>query len=129
MSARSTPDRMRDLRERVMQFLSLSPFSPDELSGLEIAIGEACTNAMRHGSPRGECDEVKVKCMRNDHTLIVEISDNGCGFDPHVARPLVCEDLRESGMGLQLMRGLVDSVEFEFEIGTTVRLVKHRGLG
>ena len=129
LSAFSTPERVRDLRQQVMRFLSLSPFSPDDLTSVEIAIGEACTNAMRHGSPRGADDEIRVKCMRNDHTLVVEITDCGCGFDPRVTLPLLCDELREDGMGLLLMRGLVDSVEFEFEAGTTVRLVKHRRLG
>lgn len=129
MAAQSTPEQMRDLRRRVMQFLSLSPFPEEELSCVEIALGEACTNALRHGSPKGALDEVRVKCMRNAHTLILEVSDNGRGFDPALVRPPAPGELREDGMGLLLMRGLTDSVEFEFEIGTTVRLVKHRRPG
>lgn len=112
-----------------MEFLTPSPFTPDELSGVEVAVGEACLNALQHGSPRGALDEVRVKCMWNDRALVVEVSDNGCGFDPGLVRqPTVnnLKELREGGMGILLMRGLMDSVEFEFGIGTTVRLTKHR---
>ncbi len=55
----------------------------------------------------------------------MEISDNGSGFDPQLVVPPKPEELRESGMGIMLMRKLMDSVEFQFGHGTTVRLVKH----
>ena len=129
LSTPSVPAQVRQLRRRVVEFFTPSPFSSDELSGVEVAVGEACLNALQHGSPRGALDEVRVKCMWNDYALVVEVSDNGCGFDPGLVRPPALRDLkelREGGMGILLMRGLVDSVEFEFGIGTTVRLIKHR---
>jgi anti-sigma regulatory factor (Ser/Thr protein kinase) len=60
-----------------------------------------------------------------ERRLPAEMSDSGQGFDP--ARvPMTCiEFVVEDGMGVFLMRALVDSVEFEFAAGTTVRLVKH----
>lgn len=93
-----------------------------------MAVGEACTNALKHGSPRGELDEVRAKCMCCEQTVIVEISDNGHGFDPDLVVPPAPEDFRENGRGLMVMRGLMDAVEFSFGRGTTVRLVKHSSI-
>ena len=107
-----------------MEFLSSSPLSLEEAADLELAVGEACANALRHGSPRGELDEIRIRCMRSGRALIVEVSDNGCGFDPDSVPAPVLGDFGESGMGIFLMRTLVDSVEFKFGAGTTVRLVK-----
>lgn len=124
--AASFPDAIRTLRLRIMEFFSASLFSQEDLSDMEIAVGEACSNAIRHGSPRGGLDEVNAKCMRNEHTLIVEILDNGHGFDPNSVAVPQLERCAEDGMGIFLMRSLIDEVEFTFGPGTTVRLVKHR---
>ena len=129
MTVAGIPEGARVLRQRIMAFLSASPLSLDELSSIELAVGEACTNALKHGSPGHERDEIRAKCMRNHETLIVEITDNGSGFDPQLVVPPKPEELRESGMGIMLMRRLMDSVEFEFGRGTTVRLVKHYRAG
>lgn len=125
MSAASLPATIGVLRQRIMEFLSLSSFSRDELADLEIAVGEACANAMKHGSPNGEVDEIRIKCAKSKRTLVVEISDNGDGFDPLAVQSPDLENAAECGMGIHLMQRLVDSVEFEFNEGTTVRLVKH----
>lgn len=125
MNAVSTPQLVGGLRCEIMDFLSASPFPEQDLSDMETAVGEACSNALKHGSPRGDLDEVRVKCMKNRNTLIVEISDNGYGFDPD-GTPLPAPDmLLERGMGVFLMKALTDSVEFQFRHGTTVRLVKN----
>lgn len=126
MYGTSRPSTVRMLRRQVMEFLNSSSFSREELDDVELAVGEACTNALRHGSPRGERDEIRVKCMKSEHTLVVEISDNGCGFHPNTLSSPSPHSLTENGVGILLMRTLMDSVEFEFGAGTTVRLVKRR---
>jgi serine/threonine-protein kinase RsbW len=125
ISAVSDPQCVSGLRHEIMEFFNASAFPQPDLADLETAIGEACTNALKHGSPRGDLDEVRAKCMRNRHTLIVEISDNGCGFDPERAPAPPPDKLFEGGMGVFIMKALTDTVEFEFRHGTTVRLVKH----
>ena len=129
ISAPSRPGAAAILRHQVMEFLKSSPFSSEELADVELAVGEASSNALKYGSPKGELDEVTVKCMKNEHTLIVEISDNGGGFDPEAVSPLTPDGLAEGGMGIFLMRALMDTVEFEFRSGTTVRLTKRRRRG
>ncbi len=125
LSAPSVPDSIGTLRRQIMNFVSAAPLSASELTDLEVAIGEACTNALRHGSPRGEYDKIRVKCMRNESALVVEITDSGNGFNPGSVKAPAAAHLPEGGMGIYLMRRLVDHVEFEFKTGTTVRLLKY----
>ena len=115
------------LRRQIMEFLNQpsSLFTPEELADVELAVGEACTNAYKHGSPNGELDEVRVTCMKNERTLILEVSDNGCGFDPNSLTTPDLGNMKEGGIGIFLIRTLVDSVEFDFSKGTTVRMTKH----
>jgi len=59
-----------------------------------------------------------------ERALIVEVSDNGYGFDPDSVPLPMFSGLSEGGMGIFLMRTLVDSVEFRFGAGTIVQLIK-----
>lgn len=127
IKAASIPREVSMLRRRVMEFFNSasSLFSQDELSDVELAVGEACLNAFKHGSPKGESDEVRVKCMKSERTLIAEVSDNGYGFNPSSIPIPSPNSLAETGIGIFLMRTIMNSVEFKFGGGTTVRLVKH----
>ena len=47
------------LREKVIDFIDALPFSETERMDIITAVGEACTNAFRHGSPKGEWTSVE----------------------------------------------------------------------
>ena len=98
-----------------------------------VAITEALSNAVM----RGNCNE-KSRCVRvtariNATGLVVDVTDEGKGFDPGA----VCygpDDYnwleREDGRGLFLMRSLMDEVQYYCAAppssGHTVRLVLRR---
>lgn len=107
-----------------MEFLSSPHFSEEELADMHLAVGEACMNAFKHGSPRGESDEIRVTCRKSELMLVVEISDDGNGFDPDSIPTPTPGSMPETGAGLLLIRALVDAVEYSFDAGTTVRLTK-----
>jgi serine/threonine-protein kinase RsbW len=92
-----------------------------------IAVSEAATNALKHGSPRGVEDEISVHCHVEADRFIVEVTDRGRGFDPLTVPEPVVEEMPEGGMGLYFMRTLMDEVSFACDCsGTTVRMVKCR---
>ena len=117
----------REVRRRVLDFARHLPFSKGDLNSIEIAVGEAAVNTVRHGSPFGGVDHLHVRCEVHDGTLTIEISDKGQGFAPASVPCPVAEDLKSHGYGLCLMNGLMDDVAFDFtaEGGTTVRMTKH----
>jgi serine/threonine-protein kinase RsbW len=92
-----------------------------------IAVSEAATNALKHGSPHGIEDEIGVCCRPEVDRLVIEVMDRGRGFDPLSVPIPIAEQLREGGMGIFFMRTLMDEVSFDCSHGgTTVRLVKCR---
>jgi len=114
------------IRKRVSAMLeSLNP-DDELLEGVRLAVGEAASNAVRHGCRGDEQMKVRVESATDGQTLVVRISDPGPGFDPNeIPQPEVGE-LREGGMGIYFMRLTMDEVTYTFdENGTTVRLVKH----
>lgn len=114
----------KTVRDRVSALAGNLQFTPEEMGDIKIAVGEAITNAIRHGS-RGEDDLINIRCIAWDGELIVEISDNGPGFDlDAVSSASMKQGMLEGGMGITCMKRSVDSVSFDFSHGTTVRLTK-----
>lgn len=124
ITVESKPQEIRTLRNMVLRFAGNLPFTSDTLDDIELAVGEACSNAIRHGSPKGSEDTITLKCSKCERHLEIEVSDNGCGFNPaQVPSPNPNINTR-GGMGIFLMHKLMDRVEFEFHSGTVVRLIK-----
>ena len=106
-----------------------SQLADERVDDLKIAVSEACTNAIEaHGVV--ETDErVMVRCWSDDRGLEVEIEDRGPGFDPTGLpdHPPVTDPDRlkfERGLGIPLIRALVDEVEItSSRQGTAVHLV------
>jgi len=94
----------------------LSGMSEKQVFQVQMAVDEACTNAMVHayqGDPEGE---VRVCCYLEGNEFVVEVVDQGQVFDatavpePDLGKPI--EDRDIGGLGLFFMRKLMDSVVF-----------------
>jgi serine/threonine-protein kinase RsbW len=107
----------------------------ERVDDLKLAVSEACTNAIEAHSAIATDERVVVRCWVDDNGLEVRISDHGAGFDPSELpdHPPVTDPARlkfERGLGIPLIRALVDEVEFSSsDSGTEVRLVMHHGNG
>jgi serine/threonine-protein kinase RsbW len=116
---------VKHIRLRVSEMLeSLSP-DGTLLDAVNLAVGEAASNAVRHGCREDERKKVRVQSATDGHTLVIEISDPGPGFDPDEIPSPELGELREGGMGIYFMRLTMDEVTYSFDEGTKVRLVKH----
>lgn len=120
------PQVVHDLRARFDEFVQPCGLSQDDREGLKVALSEACSNAVCHGSPRGNWNRVHVRYRLEEDCLTIEVADEGRGFHPdRIALPEF-EEWKPSGRGLFLMQALMDDVQFErTPMGTRVRLMKH----
>jgi anti-sigma regulatory factor (Ser/Thr protein kinase) len=99
-------------------------FNDSEVFETKVAVGEACANAIEHGSPQGKVSHVNIVCEYADKCLEIEVVDQGV-FKPRF--PAFDSQLNYRGRGIPFMLALMDEVEIkESEEGTTVRLVKCR---
>lgn len=99
-------------------------FAESEVFEIKVAVGEACANAIEHGSPQGRRANVRVACVYSDKCLDIEVVDEGA-FKPRF--PAFDSQLNYRGRGIPFMLALMDEVEIkESDEGTTVRLVKCR---
>ena len=100
----------------------------DSMLNLGLALREATVNAMKHGNKLNETAPVHITFRTNSDKLIVDIRDQGKGFEfDKSADPRLPENLEKtSGRGIFLMRNFVDDVEYDHKPGegTTVSLIK-----
>jgi serine/threonine-protein kinase RsbW len=106
----------------------------DRIDDLKLAVSEACTNAIDAHRAAGTSAPVVVQVWEADERLEVRVNDHGGGFDPErlPAHPPVTDPERlnfERGLGIPLIRTLVDDVAFEHNDGggTSVRLTLFGG--
>jgi serine/threonine-protein kinase RsbW len=102
------------------------PVSEEALADLKLAVTEACGNAVRHAYPEGVGD-VSVSYVMTGDTLEMIVEDQGTGLDSaDIADEPVSVPL-ESGMGLSIIRTIVDQLDIDAGAdgrGTVVRMSK-----
>jgi serine/threonine-protein kinase RsbW len=119
------PRVVQDVRARLDEFVRPCGLEADEIDALKVALSEAFSNAVCHGSPQGPRNRIGVRCELEPERLVIEITDQGGGFRPSQIALPAFEEWKTSGRGLFLMQHLVDDVEFEpIAGGTRVRMIK-----
>ena len=88
----------------------MQPLDDETVNDLKLAVTEACTNSVRHAySENGGTVDIVYELY--DDRLVVEVSDDGGGFEPNDL--VKAGELTEGGLGIAIIRALVD----EFEVG------------
>lgn len=95
--------------------------SEAKLEELGYAVGEALANAVEHGFRERTYFAVRVWRASDENAIVVEIEDDGRGFDPSDVR--TPEEDAARGYGITIMRAMADRVSFERN-GRVVRLWK-----
>lgn len=122
----STLSALEKVIARVMRVARAMECAKGELPKVELALREALTNAIVHGSGGDPKKRVAVCCLCDEaRGMLLVIRDSGPGFDPtEVPDPTHAENVyRTHGRGVYLMRQLMDEVHF-FDGGRQVVMAK-----
>ena len=105
------------------------PFSEETLSDLKLALTEACTNSVRHAYREGRAGTVEIIYQIEPNRLVVEVADDGRGFEPAELAGGGNGDLSEGGLGIAIIRSVADEVEIDEREsgGSRLRFVKFLG--
>ena len=89
-----------------------------------VALTEACTNVLKHGTVNGDEYEVEIKI--DGSVCDISVRDSGHGFNHHTAVGRAAVPAAEGGRGLHLMSALTDDMSFSSQpdSGTVVQLRK-----
>ncbi|MBX9654499.1 ATP-binding protein [bacterium] len=102
------------VQEQIIEVLRSHQFSDKTIFGIRLAMEEAIINAIKHGNKQDLEKFVQVRYTINEEHFLIEIEDEGPGFDPEdVPDPTAPENLeRPSGRGLLLMRAYMTECDF-----------------
>jgi serine/threonine-protein kinase RsbW len=92
---------------------------PDSVFHCQVAVDEACTNIIEHAYSEQGDGNIEITCLVEDGRCTIEIVDHGEPFNPDsVPEPRIggnLDDIEPGGIGLYLMRRLMDEIRFDFE--------------
>ena len=115
-------ERLKEARDFAERAAADFGFDGDACYDVKLAMSEAVTNAIQHGSS-SPTDPIKIAVLAEGQALVFEVLDTG-RFRPRVRRR---GELSESGRGLEFMRVLMDEVHLRpGSAGTLMRFIKRR---
>jgi anti-sigma regulatory factor (Ser/Thr protein kinase) len=122
-----------EIREFVAQVAYEGGFTEKEIYSLQLAADEAASNIIEHAYEGVSNADLDVSCDMYGDILTITMRDTGRPFDPSkVKQPNLKADLSErqiGGLGLYLMRKLMDEVRYESNprTGNLLTMIKRRG--
>ncbi|MCY4376484.1 MAG: ATP-binding protein [Spirochaetaceae bacterium] len=122
------PERLSDITDAVEELGERERWPPDFLFRMNLVLEEMTLNVMTHGRSAGASElEVVVVCEAD--TVTVEIVDDGPRFDPLQDAPVPdpdasLDDRPVGGLGVYLVREMVDEVSYRYEDGRNRLLIR-----
>src|SRR5262245_20779376 len=104
------------LGERLGEFAAVHGLAPNVTYDLNVALEEAVINIISHGYADDREHEILVRIWIESAAVIAEVKDDAPAFNPltapdvNVTTPL--EERAVGGLGIHLMRKLMDGVEY-----------------
>ena len=123
------------IREFVSGVANVAGFDEEEISQIELAVDEACSNVVKHAylGDKGEKGHgIEIEIYFDEKEFSVKVLDRGQGFDPsklsQTNMKTYLEKFQVGGLGIRLMKSLMDQVEYSIKPGrkNQVTLTKYR---
>jgi len=108
----------------VQRLVTRLNIDPNLYPNMLISLTEAVNNAMQHGNRYDRNKNIMISYRKQPHLILLTISDEGSGFDPHkIPDPTTKNHVeQEGGRGVFLMKQLTDEIQFRDQ-GRTVELM------
>lgn len=126
----SATDQLHSVRDFVSEAALKFGFDEEAMNKIAIAVDEACTNIIKHSYAYAPNKDIEINIIMNESKFEIVISHQGKSFDPDAIKaPDMKEYLshfRHGGLGMHLMRSLMDRVEYKMSSGkrSEVHLIK-----
>lgn len=127
----SQTDNLELIRDFVSGIAKKVGFDEEDTNKIELAIDEACTNVIEHAYQHDESQDIDIAIKIDYNKFTVVVADRGRSFDmdevelPDMRSYLA--ELRVGGLGIYLMRTLMDEVDYRSKPGVKneVTMVKY----
>lgn len=117
----SSTENLALIREFVSSVGMQAGLTEEEVAKIELAVDEGCANVIEHAYGHDLTKEVVVRAILDEDTLWIKVEDTGRGFDPNAVREEdlqhLVEQRKSGGLGMRLMKTLMDEVYYEIVPG------------
>jgi serine/threonine-protein kinase RsbW len=123
LKLKSSPCQVKHVEELVKSLMCKCQLNQEVCDNILISLTEAVNNAIIHGNKEDIEKYVNIKCKESSTKVIIQISDEGNGFNPQgIKDPTLPENIECcGGRGVFIMKSLSDQLLF-LDNGRTVEL-------
>lgn len=108
------------VRSTVRGYLEIERVKESDISLILSVVDELATNAVEHGYDYNEKASLIVKVTKEEEKVVIEVEDFGVGFQGEG------NSKKEGGMGLSIVRKIVDGLEMvKKDKGLMIRVFKY----
>jgi serine/threonine-protein kinase RsbW len=113
--------------EEILRELKVLGWNGRDLFGVQLALEESLTNAIRHGNRLDDSKQVVVQCKLSPERFWLKVRDEGGGFQPQTVPDCTADENLEcpGGRGLALIMAYMTRVEYN-KRGNCVTMEKIR---
>ena len=127
---KSDPCELRSLRESLGSFLNKTSLSEEDREKIQVVLGEACTNAIRHSYGNEKGHEIRVEAEEFSDKIVFKLRDWGKKIDPAKIKctPKLPPETA-GGLGIYFMQTMMDEISYNHnhDQGNELILIKHKG--
>ncbi len=124
----SDPRMLKIVRAGVGHLCTIMGFPNVDKNSVVLAVDEACSNIIKHAYGNAPDKVIKISCAIHEDRLEIRLRDFGAQADLSDIEPRNLEDVRPGGLGLHLIRTVMDVVEHKKDPkrGNHLLLVKEK---
>jgi serine/threonine-protein kinase RsbW len=120
LSVPCKPEYVSTVRLTVSSVASRMGFDIEAVEDIKVAVSEACTNIINHSKLSGE-DEYRIMCLSDAEKMQITVEDDGKGFNVDEYSEPKEGELQQGGLGLFIVKALMDEVDVVSEPGAGAR--------
>ncbi|MDQ7053549.1 MAG: ATP-binding protein [candidate division KSB1 bacterium] len=109
----SDPRLLKIVRMTIMHLTELAGFGEEEQKSVALAVDEACSNIIKHAYGGATDRPIIIRFQLLDHGLRVLLRDYGRKADLSKIKSRELDDIRPGGLGVHLIRSVMDVVEYD----------------
>ncbi len=121
---KAATSKLTDIRKFVAKHAREHGFNEKQISDIQLAVDEACTNIIKHAYQFDQTKNFMIELEFDGDQLSITLTDHGSGFDPNrYQRPDLkkqIEKKKRGGMGIFLIKNLMDDVSYSSNNNTNV---------
>ena len=105
-------DNLQRARDVVRAAASRKGYSSETVDCVVLAVDEACSNIIRHGYGESRTGDIILEVLYIHDELIFRLTDFADPVDKAKLRSRDLDDVRPGGLGIHLIRKVMDSFEY-----------------